>query len=742
MQAYAFGLRQSAADSLDDGQSRYVPSSVYSGPGPIDDSPAIGNNGSFMSGALRGPFADEQPTPRFAPPPVPKQPRNSTLLNINDPVAMHLLAETAMSDSRDFEVLSFEEVDQLKRERVYLRGKVDTTRRKLALETKLRDAAQSLNRLYSVGDKQDSGGGSSRSKRRSLLANQQTSGAEMASQADDEYAASNKKVEELTRELSLQEKELERVQMRILQHTAGILQMTHKGLKKNVRQSELPRSPESMTSQPNGRISGVTGIDDFDERSLYQVPDYVTDFGTPSIGLGVRGKQGSKDPIEDVAARLQEVNGRLHMMVNQSGTQAHFDPPPQPTDVDMVGRVGAQIQAHLGYLSQGLDAMEAVQARSKGLGQDSALNHEGQLEDVNIRLHDLLERTNSVSHSPNIPQDEPRGKDLQSQLALSSSILNRLNSRVQTLVEQKDILTRQIQQQRELNTKSDAQRDSKIHELTDEIELHKRALVAHEEESRRFQEQINLLSEQLDMAKQEGMLLEQQRGATDKQADDATAPLLERISGLETAKAAAETDLAKARDEINGLEADVVRAQTELTMVKAELDGAYGTRAQRAADVSMNPAIQKEIDDLNARNEELEKQLDFLKGQHETKGAGSAELQNKVNTLQQELKETLEEYEIMTKQSIEDEKERERLEEQLDTFQQRCETLESQLNEERVKWLGAKTGLPTESTSTMVLKNEFKKMMRETRAENLKTIKASSHHLLPNMKSTSNLLLG
>ena len=50
-------------------------------------------------------------------------------------------------------------------------------------------------------------------------------------------------------------------------HTAGILQMTHRGLKKNIRRNELPRSPESMSSQPNGR-----GSVDFDERSLYQVP--------------------------------------------------------------------------------------------------------------------------------------------------------------------------------------------------------------------------------------------------------------------------------------------------------------------------------------------------------------------------------------------------------------------------------------------------------------------------------------
>jgi chromosome segregation ATPase len=157
--------------------------------------------------------------------------------------------------------------------------------------------------------------------------------------------------------------------------------------------------------------------------------------------------------------------------------------------------------------------------------------------------------------------------------------------------------------------------------------------------------------------------------------------------------------------------------------VKAELDGAYGTRAQRAADVSMNPAIQKEFDDLNARNGELENQLNLLRKGHEAKDVDSVQLQNKVSALQRELKETIEEYEVMTKQSLEDEKERERLEENVDAVQRRCEELENQLNEERVKSLGSKVSSPTETTSTMVLRNEFRKMMRDTRAENLKVLK-------------------
>lgn len=66
MQRFQFGLRQSA-ESVDDSRSRYVPSSVYSagGPGPAEDSPALDQTRSFMSGGLRGPF--EEQTPRFTP---------------------------------------------------------------------------------------------------------------------------------------------------------------------------------------------------------------------------------------------------------------------------------------------------------------------------------------------------------------------------------------------------------------------------------------------------------------------------------------------------------------------------------------------------------------------------------------------------------------------------------------------------------------------------------------------------
>jgi hypothetical protein len=71
MQSFRNGLRAPSADSNDENRSRYVPSSVYSANGPIDDSPALGQGQNFMSGGLRGPF-EEQPTARLPPVQVSK----------------------------------------------------------------------------------------------------------------------------------------------------------------------------------------------------------------------------------------------------------------------------------------------------------------------------------------------------------------------------------------------------------------------------------------------------------------------------------------------------------------------------------------------------------------------------------------------------------------------------------------------------------------------------------------------
>ena len=692
---------------------------------------------------------------------------------------MHLLMETAIGDSKGYGVLSYEELEELKRERTTLLSRADATRRKLALESKLRDAAQSLNRLYSTKGRREStesdvnASPTSPKKLRRNFLGSRNSNADTLSRTDDEFAASTRKCEELNNELSALEKRLEVVQRKVLEHTAGVLQMTHKGLKKNIRRGELPRSPESMMSTNHRSVPAFDGIDDFDERSFYRSNGYDED-SPQGHGTMLNGKPqapgAQTQALADAEHRLKDVNTRLRDMIMRADPDQKMEPPPQLSNDQANMNPETQIQEHLGYLAVGLDTIEANQARTVHDAQRSIHESADKLEDVNMRLHDMLERTSTTGQALMTMPVGSQGKSMQAQLAFATTALDRLNQRLDMYIEQKEILGRQIQQQRNVNFKSDAQKDAQIADLTNELDEAKRLQQIEEREAQSLHDQINLLMEQLDSARQEATLMEQQHSMSSsnalqaekearRQAEaDVLAQLkskqdqhtqlqadivglrqshdlqmqdhLTKVNNLTKAKEEADVEVQRCHAEMKQLESEVVRAQTDLTVVRAELDGAYGTRAQRAADVSMNPAIQKEIDDLNDKNAELQRHIDYLQSEHNAVGAGSADLQSKVEVLQKELKETIEDYELMTRASIEFEKERDQLESQIDSLRERSEALEAQVSDEKVKWLGMKNAGPgqsgpTESTSTMVLKNEFKKMMRDTRAENMKALRVS-----------------
>ena len=845
----------------------------------------------------------------------------SSLLNASDPVAMHLLMENAMIDSKPYEILSFEEVEEMKNERASFQHRIEATRRKLALELKLKDAAQSLNRLYSTKSKRESdqttasGSPKSSEKTRKSLLGSRRGSSNILSRTDDEYEASNRKCEELRQELSEMEIRYQETERRLLQHTAGILQLTHKGLKKNARRGNLPTSPDSLPGINGRSMASFDGTIDFDDRSLYKSPDHFGEDGVYSPAdaqmLGRAQKQ------------LSALTDHIHRLVLQADPQSQLSPP-QSAKCRPGQQGGHQVQIQLDHLQQALQTLEDAQAQSTG-HRKSLDESQERLEDVNTRLHELLKKITTGNQSPVARQPDFSDGTLQTQVSVSEEVLDRLKTRIEHLVEQKKTLTRQIQQQRSLNSKSDGEKDAQIMKLTKELASLRESEAHLQEEAQNSTDQIHLLMEQLDSARQESVLLGQKREvdndnllqaereekeqaeeslrkleekvqaetsakdriedslkkaqkaskadnearqrveehlrkvqeasqvnkearqkaeeqakklqstlqaerASKKKADDdlkhateslqleiksrqeteeslaklqstlqagddAQRQINENVSQLQASvhaekegkleaekqadqleellqkerdgqrhtddtlthlqdtlqaerqtvknleeqltqlqddldeakidKTQTETEVKKCREEIEELEGTVVRTQTDLTVVRAELDGAYGTRAQRAADVTSNPAVQKEIDALHDRNSSLQKELEDLR----EKGSKNPELEEKVRTLEKELKDTIEEYAAMTKASVGFEKDREEFEASIDHLRERCESLETQLSEEKIRGLGGKSpalngqASPGASTSTMVLKNEFKKMMRDTRAENLKALK-------------------
>lgn len=703
----------------------------------------------------------------------PSHPRSSALLNASDPVVMYLLSETAIGDSKNYEVLSLEEVEDLKKEYNFLAGRLDASKRKLALEMKLRDAAKSLSRLYnpksprSSEEFDPSGSPKSRRNRLSMF------GRNSSDRSDEELATATRKCEDVALEVWKLEHRTQHIQKRLLEHTAGVLQMTHKGLKKGPK-SNLPRTPESIYS---GNTRG--SVDGFDDRSLYRTLDDLNEFGgSDSTAVGI-------DAIQNTERKLEMLSGRLHDMALQSYPDGELDPVPQPSN-----NPTATVDAHLTYIENTLGLVGSYPGASHAVPDQ---NTEQQLAELSTQLHDLMLQS-GLSRSPAVPPPDPNS-GLQEKLIYLGAVVGSLQTRVDGLLDQKSILTTQIQQQRELNSKSDAEKDVHAADLLEQVATIKKELELSERENQSSKEQLELALEQLEgqnndphaldsekearaRAEQDVLRLQaivDQHGGNDARAEEANeareraekqileleaameqlrtesdarvkeatdmhaaagsdVPRLEaemeelhaQLKDATEARSRAEEDSARKQTELTEREGEVAMAQTELTMAKAELDGAYGSRAQRAAEVASNPAVQKEIDDLNAKNIELTEELAGLKA-----GTGGGDLQQRVQTLEKELRETTDEYEAMTKASIEFEKDRERLDGVIDSLRERCEQLETQISEDRISNMGVSSPTSSardgtsETTSTMVLKNEFKKMMKDTRIENMKILKVS-----------------
>lgn len=825
---------------------------------------------------------------------------------------MYLLTETAIGDSNNFEILSFEEVEDLKKERTLLSSRIEGTKRKLALETKLRDAAKSIGRLYSPPSPRDSGeygvNGSSKSHRRSRSIFGKNGATDVLDKSDSELAMSQRKCEDLAQELWKLEGRSQQIGQRLLEHTAGVLQMTHKGMRKGPKNLDAP-SDEFQDGH------------EFDDRSLYRTPEHLDNYGlkgrievnAPALGL-------SSEAAEATQRRLEELSERMCNMMIEATPDEFVDPPPNSANRSLDPASAAE--AHLIYLENSLNTLgsrpPAVAVGFSAPSAAAAPEIEGawkqQITDVNERLQNIVDRF-GLTRSPTLPPPPTAydGEGLEEQLSYLSTGVDGLASRVDGLLEQKSILTTQIQQQRELNSKSDAERDAHIGDLTEQLSHARRdgksaqdeldvvmqqleamrhdgssqdeakaSLVQAEGEVARLQSVVESLHREADArteevretrdraeheASQSEAQIEEMREARDRaerqvtqlevdiqqirsdsdsriealtsrglesdsrvqeaesRAQEAEFRLQETESRLQEAESylqtvnsrgletdsrvqeaetraqeseyrlqeissrlqeaesrlqeaeshlqtvnsrglesdsrvqeaesraqeaesrlqevdarvqeavnqriQAEENGTRLQNEMTDMEGEVVRITTELTMVKAELDGAYGTRAQRAAEAAANPEFQNEIDALNTRNIELTEELAAFKSQR-----GGGDLQQRVDTLEKELRETIDDYEAMTKASIEFEKERERFEGVIDSLRDRSEQLEQQLSEERINWmnLNSPTSMgrdPTlETTSTMVLKNEFKKMMRDTRNENMKILKVSLliHH--------------
>ncbi|KAK0461786.1 Up-regulated during septation-domain-containing protein [Desarmillaria tabescens] len=153
--------------------------------------------------------------------------RSSSRLNNRDELLLSLLASDAVVDSRDFEILSFEEVDELKKEHQVLMSRLGATEKKLTLETKIRDAAVSLSKVNQSNKK-------------------------MSKQTEEQLESANRRVDIAQKELWRVSERVNEITRRLLEHRAGVLSYSVRSMEKKM----APSSVNGHSTPRNHRDSG------------------------------------------------------------------------------------------------------------------------------------------------------------------------------------------------------------------------------------------------------------------------------------------------------------------------------------------------------------------------------------------------------------------------------------------------------------------------------------------------------
>ncbi|KAI3555367.1 involucrin repeat protein [Colletotrichum abscissum] len=302
-----------------------------------------------------------------------KLPPSSALVDLKDPIQVHLLTETALTDSKQYRILSQEEVDGLKKQIQSLSLRVEQTRTNLAIQTKYRDAAVSMAKLYSQPEA---------GKRRSLMGSNRNSTGESLREAEAERQASEKRVDDLSNELRSLEQRLVESQRGLLEHTAGILQLTHKASKKPVNQipaqlmNGIPGSPESLYTYSNGRNSLEVGDDSFDEDGLFQdLSNISPPRGKPRVApLDIPSKAPSREQdtqLREEADKLREENAKLRAQVDA---------------LNSLREENSQLQAQTDTLSGEIDSLKKENAQHL----QSVSDAERKLTTYNQTLRDVI----------------------------------------------------------------------------------------------------------------------------------------------------------------------------------------------------------------------------------------------------------------------------------------------------------------------------------------------------------------
>lgn len=307
---------------------------------------------------------------------------------------MSLLTSEAVVESRDCEILSGEEVEELKKEHQILKIRLAAAQRKLKLETKIRDAALSLSKVNTAHKK-------------------------VSKATDDQLDAAERRVNAAQTELWRVSERTSEVERKLLEHRAGVLGFSVSKMERKM----TPSGDASGLNTPN-RSSAFSSV------ATTTSPPPKARFDGAHLFAGHADAQIPKAPpsLDDVVALEDKLRAATDALSVANQKQAEM-----ARELSHLRLEKEQVETTMGMELQ--TAEETVAALEQELPR---------LEELNVKCQELLD-------------ERAQWEKDKTQLAAREKEVERLERRLEVLEEQSGEATQMERALSDLQAKCDAE---------------------------------------------------------------------------------------------------------------------------------------------------------------------------------------------------------------------------------------------------------------------------------------------
>lgn len=438
-------------------------------------------------------------------------------------------------------------------------------------------------------------------------------------------------------------------------------------------------------------------------------------------------------------AALQEANRKLAMYEENVSGMKSAESVTQSKMQDLTTKMDELSQA----LTSAQKESETHQAKAEDYARQISDLEKGKRE-VDTKLQDLqAEHEGVATHLDSITQraaeHEAATSDLNRKLA-------RAVSEKESMQVQMDELAAQLNTAQERSSHHDATAAEQS-ELMQQLEVNKQKLQSEYDRLKSENVQLNIQLEEAESraleheaAAQDGTTEIMAHQAQIKQLQNQLAELSIQLDQSHQTASSKDKLIAEHSQSAATLDSDKHDLKQEIERLKSEVEASLRSRQELEGLQSRHEHLMQELETLRANIETHEKRNADLEEQLNNSSTLKAESETRVVTLQKELADLVQDYETLVREELEVEKEREAMEAMLDELREKVEKLEITLGDERIRAMGhrvsilsereanessAKPGRAGAGTTMSVMRNEFKKMMREARADHFKSLKVS-----------------